>query len=94
MIDIDINSTFKCDICGDIEKNHKKVAYGWDMPKPSLPEGWRVIDGTTVCLEHTVNYDDKKIEFKLSGILRLYIVASGLTILLLLLLKFFDKIIN
>ena len=60
MINIEVLSTFQCDICEETIEKRTKVLYGWAVPIPSLPEGWRIIDGKTVCPNHEVCFVDKR----------------------------------
>jgi hypothetical protein len=59
MIEITVLTKVKCDICGIIEEKQIKVHFGTDMPIPRLPEGWRVIDGMTVCPKHDTIFVDR-----------------------------------
>jgi len=47
-----------CVTCGETFVSTYKLAAGTQVPHPLLPSGWRVLDGSPVCLRHVVTIGD------------------------------------
>jgi hypothetical protein len=58
MVEVEVCVKCKCDICGSKTEKCAKVCYGYETPKPVLPNDWRIIDGATVCPKHEVRFVD------------------------------------
>jgi len=49
-----------CAYCNAESEQGWAVAAGNEFPHPSLPEGWRVVDGQPVCTKHEVKVTKTK----------------------------------
>jgi hypothetical protein len=51
---IRVTNIMRCDICYRAHIEDYTVIMGNEMPKPSMPEGWRVLFNSIICDRHKV----------------------------------------
>lgn len=57
----DVTYEYSCDLCDKLIEQKSKIHRYEVLLYPSLPDGWRTIDGCILCVDH---------EIKVDGILR------------------------
>ena len=50
-----------CSVCGVKILSKWKIHHGEEPPHPSLPDGWRVLDGDPICGEHEISVSVKPV---------------------------------